>query len=809
MTNENMNLPAVALRGMTILPAMIVHFDISRKKSVKAVEQAMRSKEQKLFVVAQKDTQVPDPVQEDLYRMGTIVEIKQVVKLPKNIMRILAEGVQRAELVELSEENDFLEAEVAVISEDDDALSQETKEALLRSMQEAFEIYCNVNGKMSKELIHQIREIRDVQKAAGQIAMNLPLYYEQKQSVLETIGLQERCELLLTIMAQETDILQLRRELQEKVKSRIDKSQREYFMREQMKLIREELKEDNVNEADLFLEELEKKKASEAVKEKIKKEIERYRNAGVNSGESSVIRGYIETLLEMPWDETSEDNNDIAQAKEILEADHYGLEKVKERILEFLAVRILTKKGDSPILCLVGPPGTGKTSIARSIARALNKKYVRISLGGVRDEAEIRGHRRTYIGSMPGRIANGIRSAGVKNPLMLLDEIDKLSSDYKGDTASAMLEVLDSEQNSKFRDHYIEIPLDLSEVLFIATANDVQTIPKPLLDRMELIEITSYTENEKFHIAREHLWEKQVEHNGLTKKQITITDEAMKKVISAYTREAGVRSLERKLGEICRKAAREILENKKKSVRVTERNLSKYLGRERYTIQEKNENDEVGIVRGLAWTSVGGDTLQIEVNIMPGKGEISLTGQLGDVMKESAQAGLSYIRSVSSQYGISEDFFKKHDIHIHIPEGAVPKDGPSAGVTMATAMISAIVGAPVRSDVAMTGEITLRGRVLPIGGLKEKLLAAKNAGIKVVYVPEKNRPDVEEIQKEITEGLDIRYAETMSDILPGTLTEKPWEEEIIQPNGMNKHSAGKNKKKKNTGQNKEKNGEHI
>ncbi|MDO5541321.1 MAG: endopeptidase La [Eubacteriales bacterium] len=773
MTNVIKNIPAVALRGMTILPAMIVHFDISRKKSVKAVEQAMMQKGQRLFVIAQKDAQVPDPVMEDLYRVGTIVEIKQVVKLPKNIMRILAEGIQRAELTELSDESTFLEAEVVTFSDDEEGLGDETKEALLRSMKETFERYCRANGKMSKELIHQISEIRDAEKAAGQIAMNLPLYYEQKQRVLEAAGLQERCELLLTIMEKEIDILQLRQELQEKVKGRIDKSQREYFMREQMKLIREELKEDNVNEADVFLEELEKKKASDAVKEKIKKEIERYRNVSMNSGESSVIRGYIETLLEMPWDYASKDNKDIAGAREILEADHYGLEKVKERILEFLAVRILTKKGDSPILCLVGPPGTGKTSIAKSIARALDKKYVRISLGGVRDEAEIRGHRRTYIGAMPGRIASGIRSAGVKNPLMLLDEIDKLSSDYKGDTASAMLEVLDGEQNDKFRDHYIEIPLDLSEVLFIATANDVQTIPRPLLDRMELIEITSYTENEKFHIAKEHLWRKQVERNGLTKKQITITDEALKKVISDYTREAGVRSLERKLGEICRKAAREILENKKKSVKVTEKNLKKYLGRGRYTIQERNESDEVGIVRGLAWTSVGGDTLQIEVNIMPGKGDISLTGQLGDVMKESAQTGLSYIRSVSSDYDIPEDFFRKHDIHIHIPEGAVPKDGPSAGVTMATAMISAVTETPVRADVAMTGEITLRGRVLPIGGLKEKLLAAKNAGIKIVFVPKKNKPDVEEIQDEIKEGLDIRYAETMVDILPGTLTGKP------------------------------------
>lgn len=767
MTEMIKNIPAVALRGMTILPAMIVHFDISRKKSVKAVEQAML-KEQRLFVVAQRSVETEDPVMEDLYRVGTIVEIKQVVKLPKNILRVLAEGVQRGELTDLMEEEGFLEADVAIYT-DEEPLDETTREALLRSLKESFEVYCRINGKMSKELIHQISEIRDLEKAAGQIAMNLPLYYETKQRVLEAAELQERCELLLTIMGKEIDILQLRQELQEKVKQRIDKNQREYFMREQMKLIREELKEDNINEADTFLEELSKLKASASVKEKIKKEIERYRNVGMNSGESPVIRGYIETLLDMPWDKVSRDSRDIVRAREILEADHYGLEKVKERVLEFLAVRTLTKKGDSPILCLVGPPGTGKTSIAKSIARALDKKYVRISLGGVRDEAEIRGHRRTYIGAMPGRIANGLKMAGVKNPLMLLDEIDKLSSDYKGDTSSAMLEVLDSEQNSKFRDHYVEIPLDLSEVLFIATANDVQTIPRPLLDRMEVIEITSYTENEKFHIAKEHLWSKQMEHNGLTAEQISITDQALRKVISGYTREAGVRNLERKLGDICRKAAREILETKKKSVKVTEENLKKYLGKVRYTIQELNDTNEVGIVRGLAWTSVGGDTLQIEVNIMPGKGDFCLTGQLGDVMKESAQAGISYIRSVSAQYNIPEEFFRKHDIHIHIPEGAVPKDGPSAGVTMATAMISAITGIPVRADVAMTGEITLRGRVLSIGGLKEKLLAAKNAGMKTVFVPAQNKADVEEISKEIRKGLDIRFAETMADILPGAL----------------------------------------
>ena len=770
MTEEIKHIPAVALRGMTILPAMIVHFDISREMSVKAVEQAML-KDQKLFVVTQKDPEVSEPVLDDLYRIGTIVEIKQVIKMPKNILRVLAEGIQRAELVDIDDNPEYLDADILTFAEED-VMEPNEKEALLRSMKETFERYCGVNGKVSKELISQIMELTDLEKATAQIAMNIPLFYEQKQKVLEAVELKERCELLCSIMENEIQIMQIKIEIQEKVKERIDKNQREYIMREQMKLIREELKEDNVNEADQFEEELKKLKASKDVKEKIQKEIQRYRSVGMNSGESSVIRGYIETLLEMPWDKASKDSKDIERAKEILEADHYGLEKVKERILEFLSVRILTKKGDSPILCLVGPPGTGKTSIARSIAKALDKKYVRISLGGVRDEAEIRGHRRTYIGAMPGRIANSIRTAGVKNPLMLLDEIDKLSSDYKGDTASAMLEVLDGEQNVKFRDHYIEIPLDLSEVLFIATANDVQTIPRPLLDRMELIEITSYTENEKFHIAKEHLWMKQVEKNGLNPEKISITDEALRKVISGYTREAGVRGLERKLGEICRKAARETLEKKKKSVKITEENLEKYLGRVRFTIQTLNNQDEIGIVRGLAWTSVGGDTLQIEVNTMPGRGEFRLTGQLGDVMKESAQAGISYIRSVSEQYHIPDEYFRKHDIHIHIPEGAVPKDGPSAGVTMATAMISAITKIPVRADVAMTGEITLRGRVLPIGGLKEKLLAAKNAGMKIVFVPAKNKPDVEEISEEIKKGLDIRYAETMEDILPVALMGK-------------------------------------
>lgn len=767
MTEIVKNLPAVALRGMTILPAMIVHFDISRKKSVKAVEKAMQ-KGQRLFVVTQRAADVEDPVMDDLYRVGAIVEIRQVVKLPKNIMRILAEGVQRAQLVDLALEDGCLVADVAAFT-DEEQPDPDMAEALLRSLKESFETYCRINGKMGKELIRQIFEIQALEKAAGQIAMNLPLYYEQKQRVLEAENLQERCELLLTIMGKEIDILQLRQELQEKVKGRIDKNQREYFMREQMKLIREELKEDTLNEADQFEERLEKLKASDSVKEKIQKEIDRYRNMAANTGEITVLRGYLETLLELPWDRASKDRKDLGKAREILEADHYGLEKVKERILEFLAVRSLTKKGDSPILCLVGPPGTGKTSVAKSIARALNKKYVRISLGGVRDEAEVRGHRRTYVGAMPGRIVSGLKTAGVKNPVMLLDEIDKLSGDYKGDTASAMLEVLDAEQNRKFGDHYVEIPVDLSEVLFIATANDAQSIPQPLLDRMELIEITSYTANEKFHIAREHLWDKQVERNGLTADCISITDSALRKIISGYTREAGVRSLERKLGEICRKAVREILEEKKKNIKITEDNVKKYLGKPRFQPQKKNKTNEVGIARGLAWTSVGGDTLEIEVNVMPGKGDFRLTGQIGNVMKESAQAGISYIRSVGGYYQIPAEFFARHDVHIHIPEGAVPKDGPSAGVTMATAMISAFTDIPVRADVAMTGEITLRGRVLPVGGLKEKLLAAKNAGIKLVYVPEKNQADVEEISSEITDGIEICYAKTMDDILPGAL----------------------------------------
>jgi ATP-dependent Lon protease len=767
------NIPVVALRGMTILPSMIVHFDISREKSIKAVETAML-RDQRIVTVTQKSADTLEPELKDLHKVGTLVTIKQVVKLPKNIFRVLVEGLERAELMDLDTEDGFLVAEAATFSEDDFGhLDDRSQEAMVRTLRETFRTYCEQSGKMSRELAAQILEISDLQKMVDQIAINIPLYYKEKQKILEAVDLYTRFELICVILEKELDVLHIRNEIQEKVKSRIDKNQREYILREQLKLIREELGEDGASaEAAAFEKAVEKLEASEEVKERIKKEIERFRNSGNNSAEGSVIRGYIETLLELPWEKMSADNMDLENAREVLEADHYGLEKVKERVLEFLAVRTLTKKGESPILCLAGPPGTGKTSIARSIARALNKQYVRICLGGVRDEAEIRGHRRTYIGAMPGRIANGMKMAGVKNPLMLLDEIDKVSSDYKGDTSSALLEVLDSEQNSRFRDHYVELPMDLSEVLFIATANDIQNIPRPLLDRMEVIEISSYTENEKFHIAKDHLVKKQIEKHGLENYEFSFTDKALKKMISAYTKEAGVRSLERKIGEVCRKAAREILEEKKTSLRITEGNLSKYLGKERFTVNRLNEKDDVGIVRGLAWTSVGGDTLEIEVNVMPGKGELTLTGQLGDVMKESAIAGISYLRSVSEKFSISEEFFKEHDIHIHIPEGAVPKDGPSAGITMATAMTSAVTGIPVKADLAMTGEITLRGRVLPIGGLKEKLLAAKNAGIHLVLVPEKNRPDVAEISGEIKRGLEIRFVEHMDQVLENALVKE-------------------------------------
>ena len=768
-----MKMPAVALRGMVILPGMVAHFDVSRAKSIKAVEEAMMD-EQKIFLVAQKDVEQENPDIEDLFKIGIIAEVKQVIKLQNNIVRILVEGKERAELSAFLENPDYLLAEIIRFDEEvDDGLPEEAKEAMLRSIQETFGKYVVVNPKMGKELQRQLSEITDLEKLMNQLANSLPVHFEEKQKILDAVSMTERYEVLMALLLKEIEIIAIKNDFQAKVKAHVDKNQKEYLLREQMKVIREELGEDNTeSDADHFMDALGKIKADKEVKEKIKKEIDRFKNISSSSSESAVARGYIETLLELPWNKTSRDNKDLKNAEQILNADHYGLEKVKERMLEFLAVRNLTSKGESPIICLVGPPGTGKTSIARSVAKALDKKYVRISLGGVRDEAEIRGHRRTYVGAMPGRIVNGLRSAGVKNPLMLLDEIDKMSSDYKGDTASALLEVLDAEQNKKFRDHYVEIPIDLSEVLFIATANSVQDIPRPLLDRMELIEVTSYTENEKLHIAKEHLLAKQMERNGIRPEQLAITDKAMAKIISGYTREAGVRNLERKLGEICRKAARPLYEGEKEKIKVTEQNLEKFLGKEKYSFDKKNDTDEVGIVRGLAWTSVGGDTLEIEVNIMPGKGEFQLTGQLGDVMKESAQAGISYIRSVSEKYHIPKKFFQENDIHIHIPEGAVPKDGPSAGITMATAMLSAITKTPVRADVAMTGEITLRGRVLPIGGLKEKTLAAKNAGIKTICVPKKNEKDIDEISPEIKKGLKIVFVEQMKDVLDVAFVKK-------------------------------------
>ena len=765
MRDISITIPAVALRGMTILPGMVAHFDVSRERSIKAVEEAMMG-EQNIFLVTQRDVEDDDPQIDDLYHIGILAKIKQVIKMQHGIVRILVEGEKRAELLGFVESKPFLLAEVSLLEAEDEEYSTEVKEGMLRAVQETYRRYAALNPKAGKEFLHQVSETKDADKLMDLIVNNLPVYYEEKQKYLEAVTIEERYEVLMELLLSEINIISIKKDFQEKVKQRVDKNQKEYLLREQMKVIREELGEDNTeSDADQFLQALKKIKAKKDVKEKIKKEIDRFKNIGTNSSESAVARGYIETLLELPWDKASKDNKDLKNAAKVLDDDHYGLEKVKERMLEFLAVRNLTSKGESPIICLVGPPGTGKTSIARSVAKALDKEYVRICLGGVRDEAEIRGHRRTYVGAMPGRIATGLRTAGVKNPLMLLDEIDKVSSDYKGDTSSALLEVLDAEQNSRFRDHYVEIPIDLSEVLFIATANSAQDIPRPLLDRMELIEVSSYTENEKMHIAKEHLVRKQIKKNGLKKDQLSISEEALSMVIRGYTREAGVRSLERKLGEICRKAAREIYEGNKKKVTVTKKNLEQFLGKEKYTFDMAGKTDEVGIVRGLAWTSVGGDTLEIEVNVMPGKGEFKLTGQLGDVMKESAQAGISYIRSVSEKFDIPKEFFKENDIHIHIPEGAVPKDGPSAGITMATAMLSAITKKKVRADVAMTGEITLRGRILPIGGLKEKTLAAKNAGIKTICVPKKNEKDMDEIPDEIKNGLKIVYVETMEDVL--------------------------------------------
>ena len=772
MDNERKSMPMVALRGMTILPEMVVHFDVSRERSIAAVQEAM-TEEQKIFLAAQKSIETENPGKEDIYEVGTVATVKQIIRLPKHTVRVLVAGEKRGILREIEYDDPYLRALVEIVEESDTEIPDNVNaQAMERGLKDMLVEYAAKNRKMSKESVAGLLEIKGLKKLVDEIAANIPLNYTDQQELLSETDFWKRYEKLAFRLVNEVQIMDIKEEIQRKVKERVDKHQREYILREQLKLIREELGEEStISDAEEFESALKKLKAPKEVKEKLQKEIKRFKSSLNSPAESGVIRTYIETLLEMPWDKSARDIHDIAYARKVLDEDHYGLEQVKERILEFLAVRALTKKGDSPILCLAGPPGTGKTSIAKSLARAMKKPFVRISLGGVRDEAEIRGHRKTYVGAMPGRIAAGIRSAGVKNPVMLLDEIDKVSTDYKGDTFSALLEVLDSEQNSKFRDHYLEVPLDLSEVMFITTANTLQTIPRPLLDRMEIIEITSYTENEKLHIAEEHLIPKQLEKNGLKAGQLTFSRHAVWKMARNYTKEAGVRQLEREIGNVCRKAAKEILTTDKKKISVTDRNLHKFLGKEKYSYQMANPAPEVGIVRGLAWTSVGGDTLQIEVNIMPGTGDIMLTGQMGDVMKESATTGISYIRSISRQYGIADDFFAKHDIHIHIPEGAVPKDGPSAGITMATAMFSAVTGKKVRADLAMTGEITLRGRVLPIGGLKEKLLAAKSAGIKTVLVPKENAADVEELSSEITKGLEIIPVESMEEVLKEALAE--------------------------------------
>lgn len=765
MEEQVIIMPTVALRGMTILPGMVQHFDVSRKKSIAAVEKAMLG-DQKLFLVSQKRPEIPEPELDDLYQIGTVAVVKQLVKLPSKSVRVLVEGLDKAELLCFDTEEPYLMGEISLLGEEEEDTEPLAREAMLRILKDKLEEYGTVNQRVAKEILPSLLLISDLKEMLKQIPVQMPWDYTVCQAILECTTMSGKYEAVLQTLMTEMEVYRIKKEFQEKVKADIDQNQKEYILREQMKIIRQELGEDNpLSDADEYQKKTEELKADKEVKEKLLKEIGRFRTMPAGSQEANVLRTYIETLLELPWKKVSKDNEDIRHAEKILNEDHYGLEKVKERILEYLAVRSLTKKDTSPIICLVGPPGTGKTSIARSVAKALNKKYVRISLGGVRDEAEIRGHRKTYVGAMPGRLVDGLRQAGVANPLMLLDEIDKVSSDYKGDTSSALLEVLDGEQNVKFRDHYVEVPVDLSHVLFIATANTTQTIPGPLLDRMELIEVNSYTENEKFHIAKDYLVGKQVERNGLTPQQIVFSDKCLEKIIHNYTREAGVRNLERRIGDVCRKAARKYLEKKQGPIRINEGNLEKYLGKERVSFEDANEEDEVGIVRGLAWTSVGGDTLQIEVNVMPGKGNLLMTGQMGDVMKESAQIALTFVRSICPDYKVADDYFEKHDLHIHIPEGAVPKDGPSAGITMATAMLSAVTGQKVKAEVAMTGEITLRGRVLPIGGLKEKILAARMAHMKKVLVPDKNRPDMAELSREITKGLEIVYVKTMDEVI--------------------------------------------
>ena len=767
-----MILPVVALRSLVVLPKMVLHFDINRKKTIEAVHCSMMQK-QKVFLTMQKDEREETPGFEDLYTYGVIANIKQLMRLPNQTYRVLAEGECRAKLVDLTQDDPFLEGEILSAPVLQTEYSDIEKEAMLRSLKEWCRSYAATEPNFGDTAMRSLQVIQTLEEYLDQLMIRFPAEPLQKQKFLNLDSTQMQFSMLAQLLQRETEIGQVKLDLQEKLKAQMEKNQREYMLREQIKVIRKELGEEDVDtEIDQLLEKAEALNAPQEVKDTIRRETERLRSLQHGQAESGVIRNYIDTLLAMPWNSCSEDNSDIAHAARILDEDHYGMEKIKERILEYLAVRAFSQDSQGSILCLAGPPGTGKTSIAQSVARALGKKYVRVCLGGVRDEAEIRGHRRTYIGSMPGRIAAGLKQAGTSNPLMLLDEIDKVGTDARGDTSSALLEVLDPEQNRRFADHYIELPIDLSRVLFIATANNVAAIPRPLLDRMELIEVDSYTENEKFHIGKDYLLPKQKKQNGLTGRQLSITDEALRRIIHHYTREAGVRMLERKLADICRKAARRLLEDSgRREIHVTEKNLTDFLGKEKVHFDPVNEEDDIGVVRGLAWTSVGGDTLEIEVNVMPGSGKIQLTGQMGDVMKESAQTGLSYIRSIAEDYSVESSYFEQHDIHIHIPEGAVPKDGPSAGITMATGMLSAITEHKVRADLAMTGEVTLRGRVLPIGGLKEKLLAAKMAGIHHVLVPLKNEPDVDELSKEITDGLDITYVSRMGEVIEQAFAE--------------------------------------